>query len=344
MQDLQILRGPAADHSHRMCLTPTRNESWIVDRFIAAAKNWATHIIVADQCSADETRQKLRRHSEVDLILNDSPVYDERHRQQLLLRRARRIQGKRILLGLDADEALSANSIGSTDWKRIEEASPGTILRFRWANILPGFKTVWMRSEFVPFGFVDDGSEHNGTTIHSPRVPQPRGAPVLDLEDIVVLHFQYVLWDRMASKQRWYQAWEHVKHGRKGALDIFRQYNHMHGSWEHTEIQPMRPEWLQSYESAGIDFRSLECEPVTWWDRDILQMLREHGSEHFRRIAIWDQDWNAVARRAGMSDFDVKDPRSPLDKVTHRLLAATQRHRANWGVRGFERLLRLNGW
>lgn len=328
----------------RVCLTPTRNEHWIIQRFLSAARLWADDIIVADQQSTDGSLDTLRATPGVDVVINDAPGYDEAHRQRLLLGHARRIPGKRILFGLDADEALSANSFTSPEWEKIAAAAPGTILRFRWVNILPGFRQAWIPPEPSAFGFVDDGSAHSGRRIHSPRVPAPANAPTLDLEDVVVLHFQYVAWERMASKHRWYQAWEYTQHRQKSPLEIFRQYNHMHGSWNAAELHPVRPEWLAGYEQAGIDFRSLACEPVTWWDREVVQMLGRHGADHFRRIAIWGQDWNAVARRVGLAGAAFHDPRSPFEKAVHRLLASTQHRRAQWSVRGFEKFLRLAGW
>ncbi len=328
----------------RICVTPMRNEAWIADRFAAAATCWADRVIVADQLSTDGTPALLERVPGVSVVQNDSPVFDESHRQRLLLSKAREVPGRRILIGLDADEALSANCIGSRDWDRIANAAPGTVLRFRWVNILPGFTRAWIPPGFVPLGFVDDGSPHEGGKIHSPRVPQPAGAPTLDLEDIVVLHFQYVLWDRMASKQRWYQAWEYDQHRQKGPLEIFRQYNHMHGSWGSDEIFPVRPEWFANYEEKGIDFRSLKSEPVTWWDREVALMLSTRGPGHFRRVAVWDMDWNAVARRAGLRTGDLSDPRSPFEKLSHRILSATQNRRGNLAVRAFEHLLRRIGW
>ncbi len=329
---------------HVICLTPTRNESWIVDRFLAAARTWATHLIVADQHSTDGTWETLTRTPGVEAVVNDSPAYDESHRQRLLLSRARAIPGRRILLGLDADEALSANARRSPEWAKLESAAPGTILRFRWANVLPGFRQVWFPPEPRPFGFVDDGSPHHGTAIHSPRVPQPPGAPTLDFEDIVVLHFQYVAWERMVSKQRWYQAWEYTREGRKGPLDLFRQYHHMHGSWAPAELQPLRPEWLAGYARAGVDFHALKPEPVTWWDREVVQLLRHHGPRHFRRVAIWNHDWAAVAAHLGIADAQLHDPRSVVEKIVHRLLASTQHRRGDLPVRGLEKILRLAGW
>lgn len=329
---------------HRICVTPTRNESWIIRQFLAAAKTWASDIIVADQGSTDGTREAILAAPGAHLVSNDSPTFDENHRQKLLLNRARQIGGKRILIGLDADEALSANCLHSEEWNQLKDAKPGTILRFRWVNILPGFKTAWIPPKYVPFGFVDDGSAHEGRTIHSPRVPQPTDAPVLDIKEVVVLHFQYVLWDRMRSKQRWYQTWEYLNHRKKTPLQIFREYNHMHGSWGQDEIQPMMPEWLAGYEGAGIRFDTIQCEPITWWDRELVNILAKQGSNDLSRIAIWDKDWRAAGQQLGVESPALDDPRSVWEKCVHRLLAATQQNRSNLFVRAFERFLRGTGW
>jgi hypothetical protein len=327
-----------------ICVTPTRNESWIIRPFLAAARTWAQHVIVADQGSDDGTPAIIQSTPGATYVRNDSTAYDESHRQRLLLSAARKHPGRRIMIALDADEALSGNCTQTGDWQRILAADPGTVLRFRWANVLPGFRDVWLHPSHVPFGFVDDGSEHVGRTIHSPRLPLPANGPILDINDFVILHFQFVVWERMQSKQRWYQAWEHVKHRQKGALEIFRMYNHMHGGWKPEEITPAQPEWLALLEAKGIDFRSLACEPVTWWDRDIVRLLEEHGTAEFRRIALWDKDWNATARALGRPATRLDDPRRWFEKTAHRLLAASQGSRTSWPVRALERLLRLSGW
>jgi hypothetical protein len=344
------MKGMSADPSEsagtglsRICVTPIRNEAWIIKNFISATKLWASHVVVADQGSTDGTLQYLQATPGVDVVINDTP-FDELHRQRLLVGQARRVSGGRILIALDADEALSANCLESKEWERLNSAKPGTVLRFRWVNILPGLQQAWIPPEPVPLGFVDDGTEQTGGRIHNHRLPCPPGAPRLDLEDIVVLHFQYLAWDRMLSKHRWYQAWEHATHGQKKPLQIFREYNHMYGSWDKSEIHPVRPEWLSAYEAAGLDFRALKSEPITWWDREVLQMLREHGPAYFRKLAIWGVNWNNVAAELGLGETDLGDPRSTSERVVHKLLAATQNRRATWTVRGFERLLRFAGW
>jgi len=334
----------AASSFVRICITPTKNESWIIRHFTRAAHSWANHIIVADQQSTDDTFKYLKESPGVTPIINDNPVFDENYRQKLLLRNARTIPGQRFLVGLDADEALSANAIHSKDWERIAKAKPGTIVRFRWVNILPGFKQAWIPPNLIPCGFIDDGSDHIGKSIHSARVPNPEGAPTLDLDDIVVLHFQYVAWDRMESKQRWYQAWEHVSHKAQSPLQIFRQYNHMRGSWNRDEIFPVKPEWFDEYVRLGINYSALKSEQATWWDKEVVRMLCERGPAHFRKIAIWEKDWNSIPRAEAQPLHDLSDPRSPWEKAVHSLLRKTQGNRGTLAVRLFEYLLRRTGW
>lgn len=329
----------------KLCLTPTRNEVWIIDRFLRAAQSWASKIIVADQGSTDGTLERLQDDGGVSLVINDSPVFDEGVRQKLLIDRAREIPGRRVLIALDADEALSANAVSSPDWSRIEMARPGTVIRFRWVNVLPGFEKAWIPENRLACGFVDDGSEHMvSSMIHNKRIPIHPGAPVLDLDDIVVLHFQYTLWDRMLSKQRWYQAWECVNRPERSALDIFRQYNHMHGSWDASELTPICDAWLSNYDKANIDFRSLKTETITWWDREVLSMFHRYGPARFRKALMWNHDWNAVAAEIDKKPRNIDDPRTMRERLIHVILQKTQRHRQNLGVRAFEKLLRMQGW
>ena len=146
------------------------------------------------------------------LIHNSSSCYDEGSRQALLLGKARELNGSQCtFLALDADEMLCANAQASSEWRRLVEAPPGTVLRFRWVNLMPGLRECWIPPERIAFGFVDNGAAHTGASIHSRRLPWPQNAPVLDFNEIVVLHCQYLSGERMRSKQRWYQVWEHLQ-------------------------------------------------------------------------------------------------------------------------------------
>jgi len=195
------------------------------------------------------------------------------------------------------------------------------------------------------FGFMDDGSEHRGQAIHSTRLPMPPDAPVQTLHEVSVLHYQYVDWSRMKSKQRWYQCWERVNRPRRPAIGIYRQYHFMDAVLPEQQMT-VPPEWLSGYEAHGIDMTSVVTEPFYRWDLEILDLIVKHGASKFRRLNIWDVDWAAVARAAGrtVDPALLLDPRTAFEKRVHRWLASTQARCLDPRVRRVQRLLRLFGW
>jgi glycosyltransferase involved in cell wall biosynthesis len=176
-----------------VCLTPVKNEEWILDRFLRAASTWADLIVVADQRSSDRSPEIVSSHAKAVLVENESEAYNEVERQRLLLEAARRlVPGPRILIALDADEALNADAPEQPEWQAMLGAPPGTVLRMQWVNLLPEAPRAWIPPRPKPFGFVDNGAPHHGDRIHTPRLPTPAGAPVLDLDRIKVLHLQHL--------------------------------------------------------------------------------------------------------------------------------------------------------
>jgi hypothetical protein len=327
-----------------ICLTPVKNESWILDRFLQCASTWADHVVVADQQSDDDSRSIARRYPKVHLVDNDSDAYDEGARQRLLLREARSLpaEGRRILIALDADEMLSANWMSSADWGAIQAAEPGTVLYFRWINLLPGLEEGWA-SEMKPFGYVDDGRPHQGHAIHSPRIPVREGAPALFCEDVRVLHYQHANWARMKSKQRWYQCWERLNHPEKRPVTLFRQYHRMDAARDTAE--PVDPSWFRGYEERGIDMRTIDAEARHAWDEDLVRLFLEHGVEPFRKLDVWDADWGATARSMGLPvNGEIDDPRTAFDRRVHGWLKRTQPRSGSLPVRAVQQLLRLGGW
>jgi hypothetical protein len=328
-----------------ICLTPVRNEAWILDRFLQCASLWADHIIIADQHSDDASREIARSCSKVTLIDNSSLTYNEVERQKILLAAARQFPAPRLLLTLDADEMLTSNSMSSPEWPRMLEAPVGTVMYFRWVNLRPDLKSYWSPENVFPWGFMDDGSEHAGSVIHSFRLPVPAGAPKLQLQEIKVLHYQYTKWERMESKHRWYQCLERLMHPSRSAVDIYRQYHHMY-SISRGEILPVREDWVSGYERQGIDMRTIRNEAMYWWDREVLKMFAQHGAKRFRREAIWDADWSTIAKNINICEgrMSCQDPRSIFDRILHSWLRRTQPlyHKA-W-VKRVDRALAEFGW
>jgi glycosyltransferase involved in cell wall biosynthesis len=308
-----------------ICLTPVKNEAWILHRFLKCASLWTDHIIIADQSSDDGSREIALSYPKVTLVDNPSPTFNEPERQKILLEAARRIPGPRLIIALDADEMLTANFLDSPEWDTVLQADPGTVIRLQFAVIRPDLCSYWLEPHTHPYGFVDDGSEHVGRKIHSQRVPVPSQAPSITLRDIKVMHYVGVDSEKWASKHRWYQCWERLNRPQRRSIDIYRHYHRIDDIPPH-EIKPMPEEWMAGYRQRGIDMTSVSREGVFRWDMEVLAFLGEYGPAKFKRQAIWDVDWTALHREIYPDAPPVrfKDPRNWLDKWVHRWLRKTQ--------------------
>jgi acetyltransferase-like isoleucine patch superfamily enzyme len=306
-----------------ICLTPVRNEAWILDTFLKCASLWADHIIIADQLSTDGSRDIALRYHKVILIDNDSPAYDELARQRLLLSEARKIPGKRLLIALDADEFLTADYSRTEDWSLLMKAEPGDSFHFRWINVDATFKKGWS-SEFFPFAFLDNGADHTGRVIHSERLPAPEDGRVTRLEQIRILHFQFTSWRRMESKHRYYQCLERINYPGKDPIGIYRMYHHMY-SLDKKGIFDLKDSWFGFYEDMGIPIRQMNTDDKHWFDVEILKMFETCGVVRFRKEAIWEVDWNEIARKWGVSPSKpISDPRNGLEKAVQSWMKKTQ--------------------
>lgn len=338
-----------------ICMTPVKNEAWILERFLRCASLWADIIIVADQGSDDGSREIAQRFPKVRLIENPSETFNEPERQKLLIDEARTVPGPRVLIALDADEFLSANFFESCEWQRALAAQPGTVITFQWGIVWPDLKSYYLYPAEFPLGFVDDGSEHVGRKIHSPRVPEPPDAPRLRMEEIRVLHFSVADFDRFRSKVRWYQCWELLNQpDRRSYADLYRFY-HRDFAVPAERIVPIPQEWVAGYQERGIDLLDLAGEDYYRWDEALLELLEEHGPARFRRLAIWDVDWSTMYERIkGRPNRELRDPRTALERAVHWWLARSQKHYSHYSpprtrlssfyLRGMRKTLRALGW
>lgn len=327
-----------------ICLTPVKNESWILEKFLLATSLWADHIIIADQSSDDDSREIARRFPKVILIKNPSVTFNEPERQKLLIEAARKIEGPKFFVTLDADEFLTANFKGSAEWEYIMRAPPGTVIRFKWVNLKSCLNKYWSPNVYYPWGFMDDGSEHVGSVIHSTRIPMPSSSMRIDLDEIKVLHFQYTDWERMVSKHRWYQCWEVINQSGRSAYEIYKQYHHMYDVKD-SDLFEVKKEWFEYYLAKNINIKDIKKEGVYWWDREVLEYFKLYGTSMFRKLDIWDADWERFKEHFDMEiDGLNTDPRSISDKLILSLLRADIGKESTVSGRIFRKLLRVFSW
>jgi hypothetical protein len=328
-----------------ICLTPVKNEAWILERFLRCASLWADVVIVADQRSEDNSGEIARSFDKVMLVDNNSGDYNEREYRRVLLDAARRIPGPRLLVALDADEFLTANFADSAEWRGMPSAAPGTVFDFKWANVLPGVQRYWSPHATWPWAYMDDGQPIAGDVIHSRRIPESPMKQSRIIREVKFLHYQYADWPRMVSKHRWYQCYERITHPAKRAAVIYRQYHHM-DAVPAREIKPIPPEWLSGYTERHIDMFTIPPPQNYWWDREVILMLQKHGSHTFHQIDIWDVDWAAKAQQMNIAATpqQLRDPRSAQDKAILQLLRKTQPYARSAWVKLLTRALKFIRW
>lgn len=300
-------------------LTPVKNESWILEKFILATSLWADKIIFAYQDSDDNTLKILNKYKDiVKIVKNKCDEFNEPERQKLLINEARKIKGNNIFIALDADEFLTLNKKSFLELKKIKELNRGTVVMFDWVNIKLDKFVYWMAPQKMPFGYVDNNDKHQGQIIHSIRVPMTNESQIYYAKHIKVMHYQYTDWARMESKHRWYQCWELIHNKTKNPIEIYRQYHHMY-SIKEQNLHKIPNHWFSFYSSRHIDLKKVVIDNKYYWDKIVFLLFKKYGINYFKKLSIWDVNWNNL-----LSTSKIYDPRGMFDKVVHYYLKTTQ--------------------
>jgi len=328
-----------------ICLIPVRNEEWILDQFLKCASLWADKIIVSDQESTDSTTEIAINYPKVRLIRNKFSEYNEWEIRKITYDEARKIEGKRLLIALDADEVFTPEIFESDVWKKILSAEPGTVIKSKFVNLMPDLEHYWTGPIDLPWGFMDDGSEYNADKIHTNRMVYPENAKELMLSDLKVMHFQYTDWERMESKHRWYQCWERINNTQKSQLEIYRGYHHMYSVID-KDIEVIPDNWMQYYLNMDIDFKKTNKAENYYWDRQVLDYMERFGTKFFSKIAIWNIAWDKKAKYYVLSNPErFKDPRTKFEKIIHNWLKKSQKSFSSLPNRIISKILKLAfGW
>ncbi|MGZ8883244.1 MAG: glycosyltransferase family 2 protein [Nitrososphaeraceae archaeon] len=324
-----------------ICLTPIRNESWILDKFLSSTSIWADYIIISDQNSDDNSRDIARKYEKVRLIKNSYTEYNEFLIRQVLFEEARKIKGDNVLIALDADEFFTPDLFFSGEWERVLTSDPGTVIKSKFVNLLPDLQYYWFGPMDLAWGFIDDNSEYSGGKIHTNRMIYPKDASILLLEKIKVMHFQYTNWNRMVSKHRWYQCWERINNPQKSSIEIFRPYHHMY-SVKKSELKKIPGEWFGYYKESGIDLAIVNSQKYYYWEKLVLEFFDKYGTQFFKKEDIWDINWEVAAGEYGYKDTGkYRDPRNFFLKIFHFWLRKTQYNHMNIFVRVIDKILKI---
>lgn len=320
-----------------ICMTPVRNEAWVLHAFLKATSLWADYIIIANQMSTDGSREIALSYPKVILIDNNNPEFNEAERQSLLIKKAREVANGRdtILFGLDADEIFSANFMETNDWKKIVCSRPGDVFWFKWAEILPSMKEYWMSpTTYYPWMFHDDGKEPHGNYVrnmHSMRIPYPiEEKQMYYVDDFRVLHLAYLNTARVQSKNRFYKFVDYEMNHRS-IIVLSRSYTPVK---KEEKVYPLSESWIYNQQKNKFNlFASIDLLTTRFWfDSYVVRKITTAGEREFRNLDIWQKQF--------ISDYKLKDPRSLVVKIIHYYLFLTKNYYKNILIRSMDKLLK----
>jgi len=320
-----------------ICLTPIRNEAWILHAFLKATSLWADYIIIADQGSTDGSREIALSYPKVILIDNNNPDFNEAERQKMLIDKARGIIGEKILFGLDADEIFTANFIETNDWQKILNSKQGDVFWFRWANICPDLKHYWAPETSFPWMFHDDGVEPHGNYVrnmHSMRIPYPfEERQMFYVNDFKVLHLAYLFSDRVEAKFRFYKFIDYEMN-KRSSITLSRSYKQ---SKVKEEILSISDQWIYSKMTNGFDlFSCIDIQNLRFWfDKYIVDRFEKNGTNPYKKIDIWQNSF--------VQEYSLNDPRSIWVKFIHYYLQKTQTNYDVFPIKIIDKILRKIG-
>lgn len=328
-----------------ICVTPIKNEAWILDRFLRMASEWADYIVIADQCSDDHSPAIAKSFEKVIYVLNEGE-FDEQKRSQLLLNEVRRIEAdKKLVVCLDADEALTLNWCESKEWLNMLESDPKTVFLMDWIELFHKLKTSNVgikKDQKTPFAYIDDGTSNfdSGIKFHLTRVPDIDNPVQIELNDIGNLHFKYLAEKRLAQRMIWYQFFEVEKKTKKDYVTIFRQYNKVLGYNFINNRITLDGKLRNS--SFKDDVYIVDDSELTWHGKEVLDYLRKNGCKKYARLYVWNYKWRLDSKKIiGNETYEFKDPRLPFQKVIHNYLRRTQVNRYNVIVKAVDFLLKV---
>lgn len=321
-----------------ICMTPIRNEAWVLHAFLKAASLWADYIIIADQQSTDGSREIALSYAKVILIENNNSDFNEAERQSMLINKAREIEGDKILFGLDADEIFAANYMHTNDWQRILTSKPGDVFWFKWAELCPDKHSYWESpTTYYPWVFHDDGVEPHGNYVrnmHSMRIPYPiEEKQLYYVDDFRVLHLAYLNTARVDAKRRFYKFvdWELNK---RSIISLSRSYSQI----KKDPVRLLQRDMLYTKENGGFElFENVDLDSNKFWFDDyVIERLNRYPIKKIGQIDIWEKDF--------IKNYQVRDPRTILQKCIHLYSLRTNKIRRNIVVVLIDKILRKAGW
>lgn len=275
-------------------LMPARNEESKIEFALKALSQHTDAIIYLDDCSTDSTVARveaIRETCNIERILTkDKWFRDEPGDRNRLLEAGRAVGGTHFIV-IDADEAITSNSLDNDILReRILALKPGDQLALHWIQLwrdIHHYRTDGDRwaNKYKRCIFCDNGkAQYSSEFIHTSRIPKMKGKRTDFKGPYGLLHFQFSNWDNLMLKQQWYCWLERVRTPEKPVADIRNRY--LKSIDESTlERANCPPEWFSGYPTIDPGVFN---EPDNWRTEQMQEWIEEHGSAFFDGLELSD--------------------------------------------------------
>jgi glycosyltransferase involved in cell wall biosynthesis len=279
-----------------IALMPVKNEAWILRTCLSSLEKYVDEIIVMDDNSTDNSVAIARSFNTIIHTNGKSEItYFSEHNVREKLLELGRSRGGTHFVFLDADETFSSN-IGPDQFKeKVSALKPGEKLFLQWVPLWKSIKQfrqdahgffVKISKDFV---FCDDKTSHHAYAYigvnRTPGDNKHDNCTYMKPEDGVVLHFQYISWERNEYKQAWYKCSEYIN-GERSPRRINATYRHLLDD-RHSFIVETPKEWIENIQMPSDT--SLNQSHV-WYIDAIQSLFKIHGIAFFEPLEIWHID------------------------------------------------------
>jgi hypothetical protein len=324
---------------------PVKNDKWIIEKSILSISKWADHLFVADESSDDGS---LDIYSKLSFLENVSfikrPKFDQTgpDNRNYLLNLARSFDGENLIFELHADEIISARILNPDfKLKYLESLKPRSSLLLPWytlwekPHLYRDDKSIWSNN-YCWFGYRDDRKvKFTGACFHGPRAPEETHVNKVVIDELPVLHYQFLNKSNERSKQAIYHIFERNHYPKKSTEQINKTYAVAFDD-RGVKLKVIPDVHTKLWLDAGININEVyERHDLNWRDLEILRNFKKYGLDYYKNVNIWYIDWELKRKEAmelpGYDGYSRKiiDPRDLSTKMAHWWVTRFQRY-AYW--------------
>ena len=291
-----------------ICLMPVKNEVDILPITLDIISKYCDVIIIADQMSTDGSRDEYKKFPKVRVIDNPREGHSNQVRWDLL-KTAREYSGANLILSLDADEYIPPALFEK--FLKENEFNVGDSFRFPWIQLWKTIKYfndtgVWYRN-YQRAAWVDDGKTNYENEIiindHTSRVPHGFLKNCKRIDNVPIIHLQWLSWEKTQFKQALYRCTELIKNP-QSFISINTAYSHSLDC-DVSKLSKVPHDWIDGLDSLSI----VEKLEPTWHLQEIHKLFEKHGILFFEPLQIWhiQELEDEFIKKAGRKPMSVQE-------------------------------------